>query len=102
RTDYVRNFAYPTPRTFTFSEVVTPEAGYVIGVDSNGRNAESMKANPPAHTMSGMRLATSLRELRRTSPGALLLEARANPGNVRGMEDINGQPALSYGGFVLA
>ena len=29
RIDWVRNFAYPAPRTFTFSEIVTPEAGYV-------------------------------------------------------------------------
>jgi len=41
RTDYVRNFAYPAPRTFTFSEIVTPEAGFVLGVDSNGRNAQT-------------------------------------------------------------
>ena len=37
----VKNFAYPAPRTFTYSEIVTPEAGYVIGVDSNGRNAKA-------------------------------------------------------------
>jgi hypothetical protein len=61
RTDYVKNFAYPTPRTFTFSEIVAGDAGYVIGVDSNGRNAQSMQANPPAHAMSGYRLATSQR-----------------------------------------
>src|ERR1043165_2828050 len=51
RTDWVKNFAYPAPRTFTYSEIVTADAGYVMGVDSNGRNAESMKANPPAHSM---------------------------------------------------
>ena len=32
RTDWVKNFAYPAPRTFTYSEIVTPEAGYVLGV----------------------------------------------------------------------
>src|SRR5688572_2330110 len=26
RIDWVRNFAYPSPRTFTFSEVITPQA----------------------------------------------------------------------------
>jgi len=62
RVDWVKNFAYPAPRTFTFSEIVTPDAGYVIGVDSNGRNAQSLQANPPAHAMSGYRLATSQRE----------------------------------------
>src|SRR5262245_66423378 len=59
RTDYEKNFADPAPRTFTYSEIVKPDAGYVIGVDSNGRNAESLKANPPAHSMSGYRLATT-------------------------------------------
>ena len=62
RTDWVKNFAYPAPRTFTYSEIVTPEAGYVLGVDSNGRNAQNLKMTPPAHSMSGYRLATSQRE----------------------------------------
>src|SRR5436190_1284774 len=55
RTDWVKNFAYPAPRTFTYSEILTRDAGYVIGVDTNGRNAQSMKASPPAHSMSGAR-----------------------------------------------
>ena len=67
RTDWVKNFAYPAPRTFTYSEIVTPQAGYVLGVDSNGRNAQSMKMSPPAHSMSGHRLATTQRESRRAS-----------------------------------
>src|SRR5258708_39524278 len=41
RPDLVRNFAYPSPRTFTFSEIVTPAAGYVIGVGSNEPSAHS-------------------------------------------------------------
>src|SRR5260370_4268409 len=106
RTDWVRNFAYPGPRTFTFSEVVTPDAGYVIGIDSNGRNAENLKSSPPAHSMSGLRLATTQRELRRLSPGALLLEMRANPQAVQPAPDLladgRALPALSYGGFVVA
>ena len=65
RTDWVKNFAYPAPRTFTYSEIVTPQAGYVLGVDSNGRNAQNMKMTPPAHSMSGHRLATTHREARR-------------------------------------
>src|SRR5262245_19532309 len=31
RVDWVKDFAYPAPRTFKFSEIVTPDAGYVIG-----------------------------------------------------------------------
>jgi glyoxylase-like metal-dependent hydrolase (beta-lactamase superfamily II) len=68
RNDWVRNFQYPAPRTFTFSEIVTPQAGYVAGIDSNARTKQSREANPPAHSMSGIRLATAQRELLRESP----------------------------------
>jgi glyoxylase-like metal-dependent hydrolase (beta-lactamase superfamily II) len=87
RIDWVRNFAYPAPRTFKFSEIATPNAGYVIGVDSNGRNKQSRSMKPPAHAMSGLRLAATQRELRRASP-ALLMEMRHNPGKVRASVDI--------------
>src|SRR6476646_4745553 len=79
RTDFVKNFAYPSPRTFTYSEIVTPTAGYVIGVDTNGRNAESMKANPPAHSMSGYRLAATQRERARGSRTGLISAMLAHP-----------------------
>ena len=102
RTDIVRNFAYPSPRTFTFSEVVTPEAGYVIGVDSNGRNAQNLKSNPPAHSMSGVRLATSQREARRGGTAALMLAMHRSPDKVQSAPDINGQPAASFDGFLVA
>src|SRR5207248_2470195 len=62
RYDWEKKFAYPTPRTFKYSEIVTPESGYVLGVDSNGRNAQSQQMNPPAHAMSGLRLAATQRE----------------------------------------
>ena len=81
RTDWVRNFAYPAPRTFTFSEIVVPDAGYVAGIDSNGRTKQSLESNPPAHAMSGLRLATTQRELRRGS-SLLLLEMLKNPDRV--------------------
>jgi glyoxylase-like metal-dependent hydrolase (beta-lactamase superfamily II) len=106
RTDWVRNFAYPAPRTFTFSEIVTPDAGYVLGIDSNGRNAQSLKTTPPAHSMSGLRLAATQRELKRLSPGALLLEMQAHPQAVKPALDIVAEgriyKAASYGGFTLA
>ena len=50
RTDWVRKFAYPAPRTFTYSEIVTPQTGYVSGIDSNGRTKQSLESTPPAHT----------------------------------------------------
>ena len=99
RIDWVKKFAYPAPRSFSYTEVVTPDAGAVIGIDSIGRTRESLANNPPMHAMSGLRLATTQRELRRTSP-ALLLEMRNNPGRVtrRGSVEIGGvtHPALSY------
>jgi glyoxylase-like metal-dependent hydrolase (beta-lactamase superfamily II) len=87
RVDWVRNFAYPAPRTFKFTEIVTPGAGYVIGVDSNGRNRQSLSMNPPAHAMSGLRLATTQRELARSSPW-LLQEMRHNADKVSPAGDI--------------
>ena len=102
RIDIVRNFAYPAPRTFTFSEIVTPEAGYVLGVDSNGRNAQNVKMTPPAHSMSGYRLATTQRESRRAGSGALMLAMQRNPDKVQPAADINGQPAVSFEGFTVA
>ena len=106
RVDYVKNFAYPAPRTFTYSEIVTPTAGYVIGVDSNGRNAESMKATPPAHSMSGNRLALSHREGRRGAISGLLMAMFFNPEQVQPAADIVVQgrayPAVSYQGYIVA
>jgi len=106
RTDWVRNFAYPAPRTFTYSEIVTPDAGYVIGIDTNSRNAESLKSNPPAHSMSGLRLATAHREARRNGVSALLLAMLFNPEQVQPAADIafegRSYPAVSYQGFIVA
>ncbi|HEY2336515.1 MAG TPA: MBL fold metallo-hydrolase [Burkholderiales bacterium] len=106
RIDWVKNFAYPAPRTFTYSEIVTPAAGYVMGVDSNGRNAESQKANPPAHAMSGYRLATSQREGRRGNISGLLLDMLFNPERVQPADDIVAQgrnyPAAAYQSFIVA
>jgi len=102
RIDWVRNFAYPAPRTFTFSEIVTPEGGYVLGVDSNGRNAQNLKMSPPAHSMSGYRLATTVREFRRGGSAALMLAMQRNPDRVEPAADIAGQPAVSFDGFLVA
>jgi glyoxylase-like metal-dependent hydrolase (beta-lactamase superfamily II) len=102
RTNWVKNFAYPAPRTFTFTEIVTPTAGYVMGIDSNGRNAESMKASPPAHTMSGYRLATSQREGLRSNISALMLAMLFNPEQVKPAADIAAHPAVSYQGLIVA
>jgi glyoxylase-like metal-dependent hydrolase (beta-lactamase superfamily II) len=99
RIDWARRFAYPTPRSFTFTEIVTPEAGYVAGIDSNGRTRQSLEANPPGHAMSGLRLAATQRELRRGS-AVLLLEMLRNPDRVTPSPDViaggAAHPAVAY------
>ena len=99
RINWVRKFAYPEPRTFTFSEIVSPEAGYVAGIDSNGRTKQSLESKPPAHTMSGLRLAATQRELRRGS-SLLLLEMLRNPERVSYASEIAvggvAYPAVDY------
>ena len=99
RVDWVKNFVYPAPRTFKFSEIVTPAAGWVVGREANGLNKQADGMNPPAHSMSGLRLATTQRELRRASP-SLLLEMRANAGRVIASPEVRiggaSYPAVSY------
>jgi glyoxylase-like metal-dependent hydrolase (beta-lactamase superfamily II) len=99
RIDWVRRLAYPAPRTFTFAEVVTPEAGYVSGIDSNGRTKQSLEANPPAHAMSGLRLAAAQRELLRGS-SLLLLDMHRHPDRVSSAGDVTvgdaAYPAVNY------
>jgi hypothetical protein len=99
RTDWVRKFAYPAPRTFTYSEIVTTEAGYVAGIDSNGRTKQSLDSTPPAHSMSSLRLATTQRELQRASP-LLFLDLQRNAGRLPPMSlvSVGGvtYPAVDY------
>jgi glyoxylase-like metal-dependent hydrolase (beta-lactamase superfamily II) len=62
RTEWDRDMKYPAVEKFKFTDVVTPSLGYVI--DDKGASK----------AMSGIRVATALRELERASP-TLLLEA---------------------------
>jgi glyoxylase-like metal-dependent hydrolase (beta-lactamase superfamily II) len=106
RTDYERRFAYPSPRTFKFSEIVTPDAGFVLGIDSNGRNAQSQKTTPPAHSMSGLRLASTQREALRATASGLLMAMRANPDQLKPSSDmvVAGSvalPTVGYGPFLV-
>ena len=106
RTDFEKKFAYPTPRTFKYSEVLTSEGGFVLGVDSNGRNAQSQQMNPPAHSMSGLRLATSRREGGRNAIGTLIRNMQANPDQIRPAADLvvggRALPAVGYGPYIVA
>jgi glyoxylase-like metal-dependent hydrolase (beta-lactamase superfamily II) len=106
RVDWVKSFQYPAPRTFTFSEIVTPEAGYVAGIDSNGRTKQSREANPPAHSMSSLRLAATQREMLAASP-LLALEMSKSPDRVAPASSVTvggvRHPAADYrvGGHTL-
>jgi glyoxylase-like metal-dependent hydrolase (beta-lactamase superfamily II) len=99
RSDIVRKLTYPVSRAFTFAEIVTPEAGYVAGIDSAARNKQSLESNPPAHAMSGLRLAAAQRELRRTSP-LLIYEMYKHPDRVSGIGEVSvggmAYPAVEY------
>lgn len=87
RVDWVRDLVYPTTRSFRFSEIITPQAGYLAGIDSNTRVKQNLAANPPGHAMSGLRLAATQRELKRASP-LLLLEMQNNPQRVTPRADV--------------
>ena len=83
----------------TYTEIVTPAAGYVIGNDAtNGRLPKrTVKGNPPEHTMSGRRLTATLRELERPF---IVLEMKRHPGRVSAIGDqtVAGKtyPAVQY------
>ena len=106
RTDLEKKFAYPAPRTYKFSEILTPDAGYVIGVDTTARNAQNLQMNPPAHAMSSLRLATAQREQRRGAINSLVLAMRGNPDRVQAAPDIvvagRSYPAVAYENYIVA
>jgi glyoxylase-like metal-dependent hydrolase (beta-lactamase superfamily II) len=87
RIEWVKNFVYPSPREYRYTEIVTPGAGCVLGVDSTARTKQSLESNPPRHAMSGVRLAATQRELARTSP-RLLLDMRSHPGQLTRLPDV--------------
>ncbi len=64
-TDWSRPKASPGLRTY--SETITPDAGYVTGIDGNGAVTKRaiVVAGQSEHTMSGVRLTTTLREQER-------------------------------------
>lgn len=78
RLDWDRRLVYPWPRHYRFSEILAGGIGYVQGVDSTARIARTLKTEPPGYAMSGLRVATTERELRRMSP-RFLLDLLADP-----------------------
>jgi len=101
RTDWERNYVYPATRTYKFSEVLAGGTGYVNGIDTTGRTKQSLESKPPQHTMSGLRVAATTRELTRNSP-TLLVEMAKNPKRVQAVADQNvggkSLPAVRYQG----
>jgi len=106
RYDWEKKFAYPAPRTYKYSEILMSDAGYVLGIDTTARNAQNMQNDPPAHAMSGLRLATAQREAGRGAATSLLLNMRNNPDRVQSAPDlvVGGvtYPAVSYGPYIVA
>jgi glyoxylase-like metal-dependent hydrolase (beta-lactamase superfamily II) len=104
RIDWDKNFAYPAPRSYKYSEIVTPQAGYVIGVDTTARNAQNLQHG--AHSMSGLRLAATQRELLRGSVSGLLAAMHRTPDQVLPAADVTAQgrsyPAASFRGITVA
>jgi glyoxylase-like metal-dependent hydrolase (beta-lactamase superfamily II) len=89
RIEWVRKMAYPAPREYRFTELVTPEAGWVDGADSTAPVKAAASSTPQRHAMSGLRLAAAQRELLRSSPW-LLARMAAERGSVK--------PAAGTGG----
>ena len=87
RVEWVRKLVYPSQREYRFTEVVTPSAGYVQGVDSTSRTKQSLDSNPPHHAMSGFRLTAAQRELLRTSPRLLWL-MKSQPNRLARVADV--------------
>ncbi len=87
RVEWVKRLVYPGPREYRYTELVSPTAGAVLGVDSSARTKRDLDANPPRHAMSGVRLAATQRELLRSSP-RLLLAARADPSRLARVPDV--------------
>ena len=83
----------------TYTEIVTPTAGYVIGNDAtNGRLPKrTVKGAQPEHTMSGRRLTATVRELERPF---IVLEMKRHPDGFTAIGDqtIAGKtyPAVQY------
>ena len=99
RIEWERSLLTPVARVYRYSEVVTPEGGYVSGIDSSGRVKQSRDSNPPQHAMSGQRLAVMLRELQRGSP-QLLIAMRADPRSIKVLPDeIAGGKRLTAVGY---
>ena len=96
---WVRDYLeLPWPRMNKYVEVIADGVGFAIGNDGGPRTA-GLQAQGPERVMTGNRLATTRRELERTSPVLLLEMARA-PSRLGALPDVSlggrPHPAVSY------
>lgn len=85
RVDWDRQKVGPQGRAFKYSEVYSDGVGAVFGIDGTSRTRQSIELGG-RHAMSGIRLATFLREQHRASP-LLVLDMKANPGALEALPD---------------
>ena len=91
---WVRDYLeLPWPRMNKYVEVIADGVGFAIGNDGGPRTA-SLQAQGPERVMTGNRLATTKRELERTSP-VLLLEMARRVAARRASRRIPRRPAAS-------
>lgn len=98
RTEWDRAMIFPFVSRNRYSEIVTPEFGYV---EVAGANTGVVQADIPTkgvHPMSGIRGAATRRELERAAP-TLLLKALDAPQNVSAMPDQTLGGGLFEGAF---
>ena len=88
RIDWDRKKMSFGPGAFKYSEVYADGVGFVQGINSTSRTLQSLASNPPQHTMSGIKLATFLREAHRAYP-LLVLDMKDNPMALTALPDQN-------------
>ncbi len=86
RIEWDRRYAYPWPRHWRYSEILSGGIGFVQGMDSTARVSRTLKTDPPGYAMSDLRVASTLRELQRTSP-RFLLDLLEHPQQVAALPD---------------
>ena len=99
RNDWVRNFQYPAPRTFTFSEIVTPTPATWRASTATAAPSRASRRTRPRTRCRACAWPRRQRELLRDSP-LLALEMSRNPERVTAAPSVTvggiGYPAASY------
>ena len=88
RIDWDRKKMAFGPGAYKYSEIYADGVGFVQGINSTARTLQSRASNPPQHTMSGIKLATFLRETHRAYP-LLMLDMKDDPKALSALPDQN-------------